>query len=183
MQHQNPALYVTPAEFTDGSFSIVTQCLVPCCCCSLPCACLGSHGQLTCRMSTPKSSYAPGETVHVKVEFNSNWPEFTSQWRCITLNLNQIVTCWADNRTSRYERSLTMPHIQHNQGNIPAGQAVSKEMPFTIPICPPTYNGGLGRDATWLGEVSRYGGFWAMKSLDPITWSYCLLLELRLALP
>ncbi|RYY81076.1 hypothetical protein EON63_16250, partial [archaeon] len=155
----------------------------PFCCFSVSCGCCGSHGRLSCRMTTPRSSYAPGETVDVHVEFNSNWPDFSTQWRSVTINLNQIVSCWAGGHTFTYERSLTMPNIQYNQGNVPAGQSVAKDMPFTIPICPPSYAGGLGREGNWLGEVSRYGGFWAMKSFDPITWNYSLLLELRMGLP
>lgn len=179
MQHQNPSLYLTPSDRLDNSYHVYTTI-----CC--PCVCFGTQGNLTTKLHLDRTAYAPGEKALLRLEITSDWADFTTNWRVISVGLQQIVTCWAEGFKTSYNKPLMMPHmIFNNNPGIPmtTGAYVAHDVIIPIPITPPTYAGGLGRDSNWLGEVSRYGGVWASQSFDPIVWTYSITVELKLTLP
>eukprot|EP01039_Chlorochromonas_danica_P010619 gene10620-11768_t len=179
MQHQAPGLYVTPREQVDRHVEFYQHVL----CC--PLVCLGPLGRLATKLSLPRSAYAPGEQVCLRVEISSEWQELSVHWRSLSVTFQQVVSCWADGRTFTYRRPLQMPAVVFNNGSgggMGSGMLV-QEIVSQVPVVPPSYAGGLGRDSTWLGEVSRYGGVWSRKTFDPIVWGYELCVELIVRVP
>jgi hypothetical protein len=179
IQHQAPSLYRTPATLRDNNYVVYSQfCCIP----------TSPEGKLNVTLSTPASSYAPGETAKLRVDIQSDWLDFATNWGMISVHFNQVVTCWAEGRTQTYRKPMMMPHQIYNtttvhDPNSTGSVQVLREISIPIPVTPPTYLGGLGRDSTWLGEVSRYGGFWSMKSFDPIVWKYEAVVEIRMQQP
>ncbi len=148
-------------------------CIPPFCCCSFSLDCMGALGTLHLAAATDRGSYAPGENIIMNMSLNSDYSEFLSRIQSVSITLRQHVRLWAEGYTEHRDYSCASLRIQPTQTQII----------MQVPPISPTYNGGLGQDAGWLGEARRYGGRWAMQRPDPIIWSYTLDLTVSINLP
>lgn len=142
-----------------------------CCLCSLDC--VGPLGTMHFVVTMDRGSYAPGENIFMNLSLTSDYPEFPSRVRQLTITLVQHVRLWAEGHTNHRDYNCTSLRIQPNQTQII----------MQVPPISPTYNGGLGQDAGWLGEARRFGGRWAQQRPDPIVWSYSLDVTVSVDLP
>lgn len=183
MQHHNPTLYSTPTERFDDHYHIY-----PTLCCT--CSCFGDRGRLLTKLSIDRSAYAPGEQAILHLEINSDWVGLSTNLLSMTCTFDQVVECWADNISMPYRRPLTQPYIinmlpTHASAISPsssntAGFHIVRDIPVTIPIAPPSYMGGLGKEGNSMGEIARNH---AKTSRDPLTWGYEISVSLRIVLP
>ena len=125
-------------------------CLPPCCCCFFDLTCFSSVGKLSVRVSTDRAAYAPGEIITLAIMLDSEDPDVTTRITSAIPKLVQVVERHAQGHVDRWtEVCVTGASVN---------MRIREEVRVTLqmPPLPPTYAGGLGTDAAWFGEVSRY---------------------------
>lgn len=171
----NPAYrYLSPVPSSVSRMLYPRCCIPPFCCCSFSLPCCNSLGTFSLRANTDRGAYAPGENIIMSINISSSYPGAVDRIRSCYVSMNQICKLWAEGYTQYNTYPVIDPISFH---------ATQSQIIISVPPLPPTYEGGLGRNAGWLQEVSRYGGRWARTTQDPITWSYMLILTINMVLP
>lgn len=144
---------VAAAMMNPGSCSLTSriyqQFCFPPCCCPADCTLVDAVGNLSIRITTDRSAYAPGEVIQLSVKVES---ADAGPVACVTnafAALIQYPERHASNHSDRWDVE---------QARSPTVRLVIKETALTtilVPSLPPSYRGGLGHNEAWFGEVAR----------------------------